>query len=215
MTTAAARGVISIDLGCGAHKVPGTIGVDAARTPGADVIARLDTGLPFRDGSVDVVHAYYVLERHNEDFLTALYEIWRVLRDGGTAHVKIAHASSPYAAWRTPGQRRGLSLATFTYFDTSYFAGAVFSYYSPANFRIEEAKLHFTATGRPQTRAENGNGASRGVEPGVVTAVRRVLGPVLDTVANRNRNTQYLCERFWGPVVGMEEASLVLRAIKG
>lgn len=189
----------------------GAVGVDSVALPGVDVVATLKGGLPFRDDSVDVVHAYYVLELHNEDFLTALFEIWRVLRDGGTAHVKITHASSSYASWKNPAQRRGLSLATFTYFDTSYFAGAVFSYYSPANFTIERATLNFSATGRPNAPR---SAHARSIEPKGVTMLRGVLEPALHAIANRNRDTQYLCERFWGPIVGIEEASLVLRAIK-
>jgi hypothetical protein len=33
-------------------------------------------------------------------------------------------------------------------------------------------------------------------------------------MANRSRKSQYLCERFWGPLIGIEEAVLVLRALK-
>jgi hypothetical protein len=45
--------------------------------------------------------------------------------------------------------------------------------------------------------------------------VRRVTGRILDALANRDRQHQYACERFWGPVVGMEEAHVWLRAVKG
>jgi hypothetical protein len=31
---------------------------------------------------------------------------------------------------------------------------------------------------------------------------------------NRDRDSQFVCERFWGHLVGIEEAALVLRALK-
>ena len=37
---------------------------------------------------------------------------------------------------------------------------------------------------------------------------------MFDVFANRGRRWQYVCERFWGPIVGIEEADLVLRAQK-
>ena len=44
---------------------------------------------------------------------------------------------------------------------------------------------------------------------------RRVADKLFDAVANRSRRWQYFCERFWGPVVGIEEVDLVMRALKG
>ncbi|MGH2610423.1 MAG: hypothetical protein ACRDHF_15190, partial [Tepidiformaceae bacterium] len=44
--------------------------------------------------------------------------------------------------------------------------------------------------------------------------LRRVAGKALDALANRDRRQQYLCERFWGSVVGMEEGHVWLRAVK-
>jgi hypothetical protein len=127
-------------------------------------------------------------------------EIWRVCRDGAFARIKVPHASSPFMTWKDPTHRRGLSIATFAYFDDTYFDGAVFSYYSPARFRIEKAKLNFTLTDRQ-------------VEP-TLSPMRRVLNPIFDAVANKSRGFQYVCERFWGPIVGIEEAVLTLRAQK-
>jgi hypothetical protein len=102
--------------------------------------------------------------------------------------------------WKDPTHRRGLSIATFAYFDDTYFDGIAFSYYSPARFRIEKAKLNFTLTDRKVTPD--------------LSPMRRILNPMLEAVANRSRGWQYAAERFWGPIVGIEEAVLTLRAIK-
>jgi SAM-dependent methyltransferase len=188
-----------IDLGCGNRKVKGTIGVDTVPVPGVDVVADINHGLPFRDSSIDAVYSYHILE-HMDDYLGTMNEIWRVCRHGALVFVKVPHAASSFVTWKDPTHRRGLSIATFAYFDDTYFDGAAFAYYSKARFRIERAKLSFTLSGRD--------------EPVVLSWQRRLMNTLFDAFANRSRRWQYFCERFWGPLVGIEEAELVLRAIK-
>ena len=191
--------VVKIDLGCGSRKMQGAIGLDSAPVPGVDVLADMRCGLPFKDSSADALYVYHVLE-HFDDFLGIMYEIWRVCRHGAKVFVKVPHAACPFVTWKDPTHKRGLSIATFAYFDDTYFDGAAFSYYSPARFRIERATLNFTLT-------------DRAVDP-QLSPMRRILNPIFHTLANRNREWQYACERFWGPIVGIEEAVLVLRALK-
>jgi SAM-dependent methyltransferase len=204
---------VAIDVGCGARKVPGTLGVDIIPIPGVDAVADLERGLPLATNSVDTLHCYHLLE-HVADYLGAMGEIWRVLKPGGKAHIRVPHAASPYMTWKDPTHRRGLSLATFTYFDDTYFDGRVFSYYSPARFRIEVARLCFTAQGPPAPIAPRSATALPPVEPHGITVARRVLNPLVHALANRSRGWQYACERFWGPWIGIEELYVVLCAIK-
>jgi predicted SAM-dependent methyltransferase len=79
-----------VDLGCGGR---------------VDIVADMSRGLPFRDSSLDGVYAYHVLE-HLDDFLAAVGEIWRVLKDGGRAYIKAPHACSTFMTWKDPTQRR-------------------------------------------------------------------------------------------------------------
>jgi SAM-dependent methyltransferase len=188
-----------VDLGCGSRKFPGSYGMDIVAVPGVDIVADMSRGLPFKTSSLDGIYAYHVLE-HLDDFTAAMTEIWRVLKNGGRAYIKCPHAASPFVTWKDPTHKRGLSIATFAYFDDTYFDGAAFSYYSPARFRIEKARLNFTLTDRQ-------------VDPST-TRARKVIGMMLDAVANKSRGWQYACERFWGPIVGIEEAVLTMRAIK-
>lgn len=188
-----------VDLGCGPKKVRGALGMDVVWVPGVDVVADMTRGLPFRDNSLDGIYAIHVLE-HFENFLDIMGEIWRVCRHGGRVVIKIPHASSPFMVWKDPTHKRGLQLATFTYFDDTYFDGVTFAYYSPVRFRIEKAQLNFSLTDRREDEE--------------ISRMRKVLNPVFHAVANRSRGWQYICERFWGPVVGIEEAVIVMRAIK-
>ncbi len=55
---------VILDIGCGAHKQPGTIGVDRRRLPGVDVVCDFEHGLPFRDSSVDGAYSIRFQRRH-------------------------------------------------------------------------------------------------------------------------------------------------------
>jgi SAM-dependent methyltransferase len=190
-----------IDLGCGTRKVKGSLGVDNAVIPGVDVVADLNGGLPFKDNAIDTVYVYHILE-HLDDFMTTMNEIWRVCRHGALVYVKVPHAASSFVTWKDPTHRRGLSIATFAYFDSTYFDGAAFYYYSKARFKIEKARLNFTLSGRPEYAPVN------------PSLFRRTSNALFHALANRDRRWQYFCERFWGPIVGIEEAELIMRAIK-
>ena len=188
---------VVIDLGCGRRKKPGAIGLDIARVPGVDVIADVTRPLPLKDSSVDEVYASHLLE-HVDDLLAFMGEVWRVCRPGALVYFRFPHGSTPFLTWKDPTHRRGVYLAMFEYFDPTTLDGQVWGYYHPAKFKIERRRLHFNLNFDT-------------VRPG---RVRTVLGWVLDRLANRNERWLYVCERWWGNWVGMEEAEIWLRVLK-
>jgi len=191
------RPSVRIDLGCGNRKAPGSVGVDIVASPVVDIVADFRRGLPFKDNSVDALYAYHLLE-HLDDFIGFMEEMWRICRPGARVYVKVPHGSSSFVTWKDPTHKRGLFIATFAYFDDTYFDGKAFSYYSKAKFRIESARLNFSIH-NPDSH---------------FSFPKRVMNQLVDLLANKSRGTQHLCERFWGPMVGIEEAVLVLRALK-
>ena len=75
---------LRIDLGCGAKKKDGTIGLDVLPGPGVDqVVDLLNAPLPFPDRSVAYVHSSHFLE-HVKDPSALFAEITRVAEDGAT-----------------------------------------------------------------------------------------------------------------------------------
>ncbi|MGI8551642.1 MAG: class I SAM-dependent methyltransferase [Dehalococcoidia bacterium] len=184
-----------LDIGCGRAKFAGTIGVDIAALPGVNVVADLNRTLPFRDSSIDAVYSSHTLE-HVDDFVHSMEEIWRVCRDGARVHIWVPHASCPFVTWIDPTHRRGFTIETFSYFDPGT---NILSYYSTARYRIVYARLHLSTIG--QRRA------------GMRTA-RHFLAGTVEGLANRSRSWQYRCERWWGPLIGFDEANVVLETIK-
>lgn len=73
---------LRIDLGCGAVKKEGTIGLDIVQLPSVDHVLNLETEpLPFADRSVAYVHSSHFLE-HTQDPGNILREVSRVCVDG-------------------------------------------------------------------------------------------------------------------------------------
>jgi hypothetical protein len=121
-----------------------------------------------------------------------------VCRPGALVYFRFPHGSTPFLTWKDPTHRRGVYLAMFEYFDPTTLDGQVWGYYHPAKFKIERRRLHFNLNFDT-------------VRPG---RVRAVLGWVFDRLANRDERWLYVCERWWGNWVGMEEAEIWLRVLK-
>ena len=196
---------VAIDLGCGFRKQPGAIGLDIARVSGVDVIADVTRPLPIRDNSADRVYASHIVE-HLGDITPFMAEIWRICKPGALVYLRFPHGSTPYVAWTDPTHRRSIMLATFDYFDPESLHGVLFGYYQSAKFRVVRRRLTFSLNAE----------APPSDDPWVPSPnrARRVAGRILDSLANRSKQSQYICERFWGGLVGMEEGHVWLRAIK-
>jgi len=196
---------VAIDLGCGFRKQPGAIGLDIARVDGVDVLADVTRPLPIRANSADRVYASHIVE-HLDDLTRFMAEIWRICRPNALVYLRFPHGSTPYVAWTDPTHRRALMLATFDYFDPESLHGVLFGYYQSAKFRVVRRRLTFSLNAEaPPTGDPWVPGPNR---------ARRVAGRILDSLANRSKRSQYICERFWGGLVGMEEGHVWLRAIK-
>jgi SAM-dependent methyltransferase len=195
--TAGERQRVVVDLGCGSRKKAGAIGLDIARIPEVDMLVDVMRTLPFRDSSIDEIHASHLVE-HVDDLLAFVGEVWRVCKPGALVYFRFPHASSAYVTWKDPTHRRGVLLDTFKYFDPKSFEGTYFGYYHPAKFDIRRQRLTFNMN----------------TDTFVPRRGRRIAGRIIDALANRNERAQYFCERFWAPLVGIEEAHVWMRAIK-
>ncbi len=164
-----------------------------------DVVATVER-LPFKESSVDTIYAIHLLE-HVEPLVQAIEELWRVSKPGARIHVWAPHFTSGLYVWSDPTHRRGFTSLTFDYF----VPGAGLGYYSRARFAVLRRELHFGF--------RRGNTAVPGLSP-ATTALKRIVGRLLETVANVSRLAQLLCERTWGVWVSFEEIYFLLAAMK-
>jgi SAM-dependent methyltransferase len=83
---------MKLDLGCGAKKQAGFLGVDCRPFHGVDIVADLTQTWPWENGSVDEVFCSHFVEHlkphHRIHFVNELY---RVLKGGGEAVIIVPH----------------------------------------------------------------------------------------------------------------------------
>ncbi len=86
-----AKRMKTLDVGCGIHKQPGSIGLDRNPASRADVLADLDRfPYPFADSSFDRLTAIHVIE-HVDDVIRTMEEFHRLVRSGGTVRIETPH----------------------------------------------------------------------------------------------------------------------------
>lgn len=82
-----------LNLGCGEHKKGGYVNIDWQVLAKPDVVHDLNVfPYPFPDNSFDLVEAFHVLEHLDKPFLI-MKELHRILKPGGTLHIKVPHFS--------------------------------------------------------------------------------------------------------------------------
>lgn len=88
------RNEVILDVGCGARKVTGAIGVDRFSLPGVDVVHDLDIyPWPFANESFDRI-VFCHSASHLQDIAKTLKECYRLLRPGGIIEIIAPHYSS-------------------------------------------------------------------------------------------------------------------------
>jgi len=81
--------LVKLDIGCGKIKKNGYIGIDIDSHSDADIIASA-LKLPFGDNSVDEIQSSHLVEHFSPNEAKKFFdEIYRVLKTGGLAEIKI------------------------------------------------------------------------------------------------------------------------------
>ena len=124
---------LTLDIGCGAHKHPGAVGVDRRIVPGVAVICDFEQGLPFREGSATSVYLHNIVE-HMANLIGFMEELYRICEPGAKVYVRTPWYASR-EAFVDPTHVRYITEATFEYFDSPNYYGL------KTNFKIRSTSF--------------------------------------------------------------------------
>lgn len=125
-----------VNLGCGNWIIDGAVNVDRTRhRPEVDVVWDLETlPWPFEDEAFNLVIARAVLEHLRLTLVESMDEMWRILRPGGKAVVKLPWWRSDNS-W-TADHWWKYNLRVFNIFDPTKREGRQYGFYTPRKWRI-------------------------------------------------------------------------------
>lgn len=161
---------IRLDIGCGANKQPGFVGIDMLPLKGVDIVHDLEeTPWPLPDECVMTAVASHVLEHinpHKGVFIAVMDEIWRVLKPRGQFAFVVPHASS-HGYQQDPTHCNMINETTCHYFDPdpegNNIGQQLYGFYRPKPWKIErqyfnpEGNLEVLLTKRPMDKSYLGN----------------------------------------------------------
>ena len=80
---------MKLDIGCGENKKKGFIGIDISKNSNADIIASA-MNFPIKDSTIEEINCSHLVEHLCPQEAQKLFdEIFRVLKEGGRANLKI------------------------------------------------------------------------------------------------------------------------------
>ena len=130
---------MKLDIGCGASKKIGFVGVDILKLAGVDVIHDLNTfPYPFEDSTVTEVWMDQVLE-HVIDPLKVVEEIYRITTNDAKITIGVPYFRSFYATI-DPTHRSFFGTNWFNYFDPNHILNQRYKY-SESKFKV--CKIEF------------------------------------------------------------------------
>lgn len=134
------EGVLRIlDVGCGAAKRPGAIGIDVRPYPGVDVVHDLNVyPWPFEDNQFDRLLFSGSLECL-DDVVKAMEEAHRIARPGGRVEIRTPHFAAS-RSYHDPTQKRCFSFYTFDYFLEDF----TYPIYTDRKYRMIQRRFIFT-----------------------------------------------------------------------
>ena len=140
---------IMLDIGCGASKNKGFIGIDYHQYGDVDIVWNIEktpwkvNGKIFPKESVVLASSSHVLEHidpHGGVFINVMNEIWRVLQPNSQFAFVTPYAGS-HGYFQDPTHCNPINETTMGYFDPEHPSG-LYQFYEPAPWNIEMLTYH-------------------------------------------------------------------------
>jgi len=133
---------IRLDIGCGASKQEGFIGLDVRDLPGVDIVHDVEEyPWPLPDECVLLAVCSHLVEHINParfGFIRFMDELWRIMKPGGEIAIATPHGSSQ-GYLQDPTHCNAINETTWAYFDPleNRTGGQLYSIYQPKPWRIK------------------------------------------------------------------------------
>jgi len=131
---------IKLDIGCGANKQAGFVGIDLRDLLSVDIVHDVESyPWPLPDECVSFAVASHLVEHINPAkgiFLGFMNEVWRVMKVGGQFMIALPYAGS-FGYWQDPTHCNGCNEATWAYFDPEHASG-LYNIYTPKPWKINQ-----------------------------------------------------------------------------
>jgi len=114
------KGIV-LDIGCGATKQYGTVGIDCRPIHGVDVVCDFERGMPFKDGSIAGAYSIHSIE-HMRDLIGFMEELYRICAPGARVYLQTPYYTSR-KAFVDPTHVRFMTEESFEYFKGQNYYG--------------------------------------------------------------------------------------------
>lgn len=114
--------LISVDLGCGARKREGYIGLDSASLEGVDIVCNIEEGLPFEDNSVDIIWSSFMFE-HVSNPIFLFQELFRICKNDAIIEFRVPYYQS-ISQYKDPTHKTIITPETMQYFTNDKWYGS-------------------------------------------------------------------------------------------
>lgn len=132
--------MIMLDVGCGAAKHKGCIGIDLRKLKGVDVVADANK-LPFKNDCFDKIFLSHIVE-HVSNLVTFMREVWRVGKNGALVKIWTPHFTA-YRSYADITHQHHLTSQSFDYFDRTTMFGRELWLTREFEFRVKKRQILF------------------------------------------------------------------------
>lgn len=143
---------IRLDIGCGANKQDGFVGLDIREMPNVDIVQDVEQfpwALP--NECVRTALASHLVEHinpHKGVFMQFMDEVWRIMKPYGKFIIVTPYAGS-FGYFQDPTHVNPCNEATWMYFAPEAENGALYDIYKPKPWRIEHCS--YATSGNMET----------------------------------------------------------------
>lgn len=116
---------VALDLGCGARKKTGHVGLDIAPLEGVDIVCNIEEGFPIENDIVDSIYSNFMFE-HIPNTIFLFQELYRISKKDSVIEFKVPYYQSN-TQYKDPTHSAIILPETMRYFSDDKWYGSDYS----------------------------------------------------------------------------------------